>query len=379
MKKTRLYASLGLVLTSLFLLSACGGTPNIGGGGEEKQLEEAQAPQTQDQDLEETYTDAAGREVTLKKPLDNIIVNNYDLGESFAMVLGEDYVDIISGTCTSNYLSNRDAYEKHYPKMKNLKSLGGGRGPYDLEAIFELDPDVFFMNSSDGFMDSRGEEIEKIEKAGIPVFVFYMYQDPILAPRETLRYIGEIFDREERAKEVTDFIDQQFALVEERLAQVEEPVTFYYERTSGMTSAKDGWYTILTKAGGQCIAEDLMVANSGKLDPETVLTENPDFIVLSGGIGYHSDSEEAEIDDFVASLRARPGWEDLDAIKEKKLFAFAHDFSRSPLSFYPILYMAKEFYPEEMKDVDPDAILKEFYDRFMIVDYEDGTWSYQID
>ena len=35
-----------------------------------------------------------------------------------------------------------------------------------------------------------------------------------------------------------------------------------------MTSAKGGWTQILNQAGGQWIAEDIMIENSGKLDPK---------------------------------------------------------------------------------------------------------------
>ena len=36
-------------------------------------------------------------------------------------------------------------------------------------------------------------------------------------------------------------------------------------------------------------------------------------------------------------------------------------------------YLAKTFYPEEFKDVDPEATLKEFYDKFLPYSYG-GIW-----
>ena len=361
MKNTKRLITVVLAMMIIFTMSACAGEPG------------------KTEPTERTFVDAAGREVTIKQPIETFVINNYDLGESLAMVLGDEYADMVTGTGIPNYEINKEVYEKHFPQLKNIKSLAGGRGPYDLEALFKLEPDVFFMNSSENFRQSRGEEMDKVEQAGIPVYLFFMYQDAIQSPRDTIRLVGEVFGREERAKEVTDFIDAQFNLVEDRLANIDEPVTFYYERDNGMTSAKGGWTQILNQAGGQWIAEDIMIENSGKLDPETVLVSNPDFIVLSGGLGYKSSGNPHTVQDHVDKVISRPGWKDLDAIKNKRLFVFAHDFSRSPLSFYPVLYMAKEFYPERMADVDPDAIMKEFYDKFMIVDYEDGTWSYRLE
>lgn len=367
MKSTKKIVAKMLVLLLAITLAACNGTSNT------------TENTTQENATEQVYKDAAGREVTISQPIETFIVNNYDLGESLAMVLGEKYADMITGTGMPNYETNKEVYEKHFPQLKNIKNLAGGRGPYDLEAIISLKPDVFFMNMSDNFMQTRGEEIEKVEKAGIPVYVFFMYQDAITAPRDTIRLTGEVFGEEERAQEIVDFITKQFDLVENRLKDVKEPVTFYYERTNGMTSAKGGWYQILNQAGGKCIAEDVMIENSGKIDPETVLKSNPDFIIISGGLGYKSKDNPHTINEYVDTLLSRPGWSNLDAIKNKRLFAFSHDFSRSPLSFYPVLYMAKQFYPHLMEDVNPDETLKEFYDRFMLVDYEDGTWSYKLD
>ncbi len=37
--------------------------------------------------------------------------------------------------------------------------------------------------------------------------------------------------------------------------------------------------------------------------------------------------------------------------------------------------MAKWFYPEEFKDVDPNVALKEYHDKFMPIDYT-GTFLY---
>jgi iron complex transport system substrate-binding protein len=40
-----------------------------------------------------------------------------------------------------------------------------------------------------------------------------------------------------------------------------------------------------------------------------------------------------------------------------------HELSRTVYSFYPCLKLAKIFYPDEFQDVDPDALLAEFFDR----------------
>ncbi len=43
-----------------------------------------------------------------------------------------------------------------------------------------------------------------------------------------------------------------------------------------------------------------------------------------------------------------------------------HGFSRMVYSFYPRQEDGENFHPEEFEDVDPDAILEEFFDRYTL-------------
>ena len=46
-----------------------------------------------------------------------------------------------------------------------------------------------------------------------------------------------------------------------------------------------------------------------------------------------------------------------------------------PAAWGSPLLMAKMIWPEETSDIDPIAILEEFYDLYMPLSF-DGTWSY---
>ena len=52
--------------------------------------------------------------------------------------------------------------------------------------------------------------------------------------------------------------------------------------------------------------------------------------------------------------------------------AFYHQFYDTPYYFIAELAMAKEFYPERFKDIDPEAVFKEFHEKFLPISDSGG-------
>jgi iron complex transport system substrate-binding protein len=93
-------------------------------------------------------------------------------------------------------------------------------------------------------------------------------------------------------------------------------------------------------------------------------------------LGYCTKEEGAQkAEGTVGQYGKRTGWDQLTAVRENRIHMLFHDHSRNQFAFYPTLYMAKLFYPDVFASLDPDAVLKDFFDRFMLLDYEDGVWS----
>lgn len=332
-----------------------------------------------------TVVDMTGREVKIKKPIKNFIVNQWDLGEVISMIVGKDYENMLKGVGTSG---SSESFQKVYgdelPGLKDMAFIGGGgQASYDLETIIKIQPDVFFINSRGSFLKDRQKDIEDLEKAGIPVFIFTLGEDAINSPLKGIEIIGELFDNKEKAKEINEFIQTQFDLIESRLSKIEDRALIYYEHSKGAdrnnygsTTINGGWATIINKARGHNISIDIM-NESGKIAPEYLLKTNPDFVLFSTALGY-LDVSNSKAPKLINEAINRTGWDGLNAVKNKEVHALFHDHSRTPFAFYPTLYLAKTFYPELMEDVNPDAILEEFYSKFMLVKYEDGTWSYKL-
>ena len=112
-----------------------------------------------------------------------------------------------------------------------------------------------------------------------------------------------------------------------------------------------------------------------------MLVSNPDKIIFSGSLwadqpdsvkmGFSVSKEEARAS--IAPFLERDGWDKLQAVKNKEIYAIGHPLTRDLLDFYSYARLAKLFHPKEFDDLDPDALIKEYFDKFMPIKYQ-GTW-----
>jgi len=371
---------LGLTLLLLFALTGCGSET---------------VPQEKREQKTITVTDAAGRRVTLKHPVQRYAISTFDLIDFIIPLKGEEAFAMLKGVGDSGGKKNYDkVYEPRFPQYKEQWKIISPHGaPFDVEAILAAKPDVLIVNSvMQGHMYAMDIE-PRLTEAGIALLLIDVPGKTTQSAQDLYRLLGKVFDEPERGEEVAAFLDRQFTDLETGLKKVNTPKPLVYYEKSGSAeifgpssrSNVSGWGTLIAYAGGENLADR---AGAGKptdgppgsvsLDPEYVLTSDPDFILLSGTspMGLGAPPEETITDRF--SIVKRPGWEHLKAVKNKNVYEYQHELSRTCCVFYPALSFAKLFYPEAFADVDPEARLSEFYDRFMIVKSSDGLWKMRL-
>lgn len=93
-------------------------------------------------------------------------------------------------------------------------------------------------------------------------------------------------------------------------------------------------------------------------------------------LGFDANEEQSQ-----ALLKAftteRQGWPQLKAVQSKHVYSTHHGLPREVYDVAVFEYLAKVFYPEEFADVDPEATLKEFYDKFLPFNYG-GIWFMKL-
>ena len=334
-----------------------------------------------------TITDAAGREVTLEKDIDRIVlVRSRDIFEVEAL-LGDEMPDKIVGWSDDLQTNDIDTYKKvteTFPQMKDLPSIGNNANDtISTEAVLALEPDLVLMNVS--MKQGNFDYVEKLEDAGLPIVYLDSVSNPLSSPQESMKILGEVLGKEDKANEIVDFMDKQVDAVMSRINDIpENSVSTYIEignggpskiaNTFGSSPEKPNkftsWGVVLDALKVNNIAKG--VSKSAPLNAEYILEQNPDTIVITGQgwdksgamqMGYYATEEKSQ--ELLQAFTTRTGWDTLKAVENKNVYSIYHGFPPHVFAFAGVQGLAKAFYPDTFTDLDPYANLKEFYDKFM--------------
>ena len=341
-----------------------------------------------------SVSDITGREVTVKQPVERVVLTfNF---EEYIAATGEEGISKIAGWSTQYWKGRRqstwDAFSKRFP-IGDIPDVGYvQKNSFNVEAVMALRPDVVFMPQND--LKLVQDELKRLEGAGIPVvFVDYHAQTLENHVKSTLLF-GKIMGAEGRAQELVEYYTRNFKAVQDRVADISGPRPRVYMEFSGNqagpevygpTWGKKMWGGIIENCRGDNIARDLVPGANGDIQPEQILAANPDVIIFAGnyvgdsaknvGLGYEAKKELVLAN--LEGYKGRPGWEGLNAVRENRMGALYHDLSRHIFDVAGMQFIAKMLYPDTFSDLDPQATLQEFYDRFFPIDMT-GTFMVEL-
>ena len=186
-----------------------------------------------------------------------------------------------------------------------------------------------------------------------------------------IRLCGELFGKQEQAEELVDFYQKPVDYINEQLKQVTDRKKVYWEYGDDYSTcipgtSNDGWHNMILMAGGINIFGDASLAGKD-IDPEQILTEDPDLIVkiyagknVIGNSGVFTAPPQEEFAEKADEMLQRPGWKDLKAVKEGNFYLNTAFMSGGLGKMIGAAYMAKWLYPDLMTDLDPDAIFTQW-------------------
>jgi len=373
-----------LILFISIIATGCGNTTQI----------------TQSQEgLEEIIvTDLAGREVILKGPIEKAVINWSGSGGAFmtmAALLGEDVADYIAGWGNSLPQYRYDMYEQYLeavPGLADIVDIGNvDSDDFNTEKVIQLNPDVVILTLQ---VKEQAEEsaLPALEAAGIPIVFIDYHAQTIVNHTKTTALLGKIFNQEERANEIIDFYTTKMNEVNNRLSKTdkEKPSVYIEVGINGPEEYGNSygdsfmWGALAKESRGRSIGAGI-INTSEPINPEYLLRENPDYIIMTGSywpanpsslrLGFLSTEEGSQ--DFLKSFTKRSGWETLKAVQNKNVYAIHHGLGREMYDCAATEFFAKVFYPQEFADIDPMATLQEYYDRFLPFELS-GVWMMQL-
>lgn len=272
------------------------------------------------------------------------------------------------------------------PKFKELPLIADDAVNY--EAVASLYPDLIILRvGSCNFWttDVNDENVQKtikmIESLDIPLVVPCgpdCYLEPDMSTiSDEIVLIGQIFDQEEEAMNLAEYIESQVDLIKKRTKDVsdsERPDVLMLGLSP--SARKEGGAGVIfgTDTIESFFIEDLAGAKNAFQDvgyfktisAEHLLALNPDVIVLCTAAGYHPPRELYEAS-YYQNLQ------ELDSIKNRRISALHWTpWNCAKRLEYPIdvMVIAKASYPELFEDVDLGEWLREFYQNVYNVDQE---------
>ena len=339
-------------------------------------------------------TDVLDRTITLPEDVEKVVVT-FNL-EEYLAVTGEEGIDKLVGFSHDYWKGRReDAWKTYVTKFPQIQELPdvGYNDTISVESIISLDPDVVLMSAPVNY-DYIEPELDKFAEAGIEVAFVNYHKQTVEMHRSSTELIGEIMGQEERAKEISDFYEDQVKLIEERISGLEENAErpkVYMEYSIAPNTYGNSWAdkmlgALIPQCGGINIAAGLSDGNSVEVAPEQVIASNPDLIVFTGClvddnnenivVGYGADREKAL--ERLQAYKEREGWSGLNAVKNDRMAVLYHDLSRHIFDFAGTQMLAKLCQPELFADVDPEENLRTFFEKYMPVELE-GVWMVSLE
>ena len=340
-------------------------------------------------------TDVTGRTVTLKKPAERVVLQWSGAGGPFftiSALMGKDTPKVIAGMDTSLQQYRADMW-KHFttemPELAKIPEVGTvGDKNFNVEQVVALHPDVIFI-PVDLKNQYESDAKQKLDEAGVQTIYIDYHAENLEKHQKSIEAIGKALGKEERAAEISKFYTDHVTKVLDRVKTINKSKPTVYlevgmkgpEEFGNSFSGNYSWGALATLCGADVITKDV-VKRTAPINPEFVLEKNPDIIMIMGSywpknptsmrLGF--EANEAQSQELLKAFTTeRQGWSDLKAVENKQVYSVHHGLPREVYDAAVFEYLAKTFYPEEFKDVDPEATLKEFYDKFLPYSYS-GIW-----
>lgn len=184
-------------------------------------------------------------------------------------------------------------YTQKFPQIAAIPIISGNNfRQVNIESLLQLKPDLVILARyarEDGDNDLL---VSALNKAGVAVIYVDLRIDLLNNTVPSVRLLGEVLNRQQRAEQFIEFYQQHMAVIRQRLAGYQGPkpkvmLHLHLGRrdTCCTTAAHGNLGDLLTFAGGDNIANASVKGVYGELNPETILSANPDVYLATGMAG----------------------------------------------------------------------------------------------
>lgn len=213
----------------------------------------------------------------------------------------------------------REDFSNFPEEAKSLPSVGGNMGKYNLEEIVKLQPDLILASPL-----TSADVLQSLKTITPSVFVVPNPKD-IEGLYANLKTVGILTGHKTEADQLAGKLEDRVKAVQEKIAPLSyAPKVFYEldatEPSKPWTAGQGTFIDILIGMAGGFNIGSTVEGEYAQISQEALIVENPDIIVLG-------DSAYGTTPELVA---ARPGWDQINAVKNGKVYGFNDDLASRP-------------------------------------------------
>lgn len=328
------------------------------------------APALPSSGQELTVTDSLGRSVSVPSSPERLIASGSGALRLVVYLQAQDrIVATDSAEKPANTLAALRArpYSLANPQFADLPLFGEFRGMDSPELIAGLNPRPQVIFKVSPLAGPSPDDLTA--KTGIPVvgFEYGNLTDKRGDLYTTLRLMGRILGREQRAEEVISFFEGEIGELRARTEDIPEknrPSCYIggvaFRGGHGFASTEPG-YAPFVFAGGRNIAGDLATGKSEniQMSREKLLADDPEVIFID--LNTLAAGEEANA---LSQLAADPALKALSAVRKGSVWGVL-PYNAYTANYGSIIanawFIGKTLYPERFADIDPAAKADEIY------------------
>ncbi len=216
------------------------------------------------------------------------------------VVLSPEVAEIISALgAQANIVAITE--ECNYPSELQKLPKVGKFGSVKRELIFSLKPDLVFTSGLE--QDALSQELEKLG-----LRVEQVYPRTLTDLSIAIKRIGTLINRESEANAMADSIENTISLFKKRTSGKPKPKVYLEIYRDPLMSVADASFVgeLIDAAGGDNIFSSLE-RDYARVSAEDIVAAKPDIIIC-----YSQDTLE--------SIMSRKGWQDIPAIRNKRIF-----------------------------------------------------------
>jgi iron complex transport system substrate-binding protein len=233
------------------------------------------------------------------------------------VVISPIYNEIIWALGAQDKVVGVDLSSTYPPEIKNVQTVGYHRA-LSAEGILSLHPTAILTDGNIG----PPQVVDQIKQLNIPVKTFDAKNDSIDGTKALIREIGAYFQKQDKAEQLCQTLDQQMASSLEKVKQYSDHprvAVIHFGRASNV-------YMVVGKRGqgdaagaGQMVewaGGEMAVSTDGMqrmASPEVIAQANPDIILVTD---FGFDRLGGSID----QIKALPGVDTSNAAKNNRIY-----------------------------------------------------------